>query len=199
MKAHPMKIFALTSLALSVATLTLTAQQPDPAEPGAQPAFRPAGPPREPRPLPLAVLEKFDLNADGKLDEQERAELFQQVEAAAGQRAQARPERFRGGPPGPGRHFGPPKEILDQYDVDKDGRLSESEHAAVKADIDAGKLQPPPRPPGPGAPPPPPSPSQILEKHDLDHDGKLDENELTAFLESHRPPPPPRGPRPGTP
>lgn len=55
---------------------------------------------------------------------------------------------------------------LKPYDKNGDGKLDASEKAAVKADIDSGKLQPPPRPPGgpdgdgSGAPPPDDSAAQ---------------------------------------
>ena len=40
-----------------------------------------------------------------------------------------------------------------------------------------------------------PSPTAILQRFDGDRDGKLDETELTAFLQSVRPPPaPPHSP-----
>lgn len=37
-------------------------------------------------------------------------------------------------------HRPPSPEILAQYDLDKDGKLNETERAALKADIDAGKV-----------------------------------------------------------
>ena len=45
------------------------------------------------------------------------------------------------GPRGEGHGHRPlPPEILAQYDLDKDGKLNETERAALKADIDAGKV-----------------------------------------------------------
>ncbi len=45
------------------------------------------------------------------------------------------------GPRGEGHGHRPlPPEILAQYDLDKDGKLNEAERAALKADIDAGKV-----------------------------------------------------------
>jgi hypothetical protein len=54
----------------------------------------------------------------------------------------------------------PPKEILDKYDLNKDGKLDESERATLRKDIEDGKFQPPPPPPRPGGPPPPDAPAQ---------------------------------------
>ena len=105
----------------------------------------------------------------------------------------------RHGPPNPGQMI---KNLLDKYDVNKDGILDQSEMAALRKDIDDGKIGPPgpgdrgPR--GPGAPGgqgfgPPPTAKQLMEKYDADKDGKLDETELSALLKDmhqHRPAPP---------
>jgi Ca2+-binding EF-hand superfamily protein len=91
-----------------------------------------------------AALAKLDKNGDGKLT----------------------PDEFigprHGGPGGlRGPHGPPPKEILDKYDLNKDGKLDDSERAALHKDIEDGTFQPPPPPRGPGGPPPPPdAPSQ---------------------------------------
>jgi hypothetical protein len=131
---------------------------------------------------------------------------------------------------------GPPKEILEKYDLNKDGKLDDKEREALHKDVEEGKAPPPPfargpRGPGwqgqgagPGGPgfgpglqdrgprgrggqgfgPPaqgrapwgrgprqefrqPPPAKEILQKFDGDKDGKLDEKELTEFLKSHRP------------
>jgi hypothetical protein len=150
-------------------------------------------PPRPHRfgPPPRAILDKYDVNKDGKLDQDERALLHKDVTDG-----NVPPTRF--GPPGrpPGPRFAPPKEILEKYDANGDGRLDETEHEAVRKDIEAGILQPPPPPEGPIGPPPP-NPKEVLEKYDVDKDAKLDESELAAFFRDHRPPPPPPfgGPR----
>jgi hypothetical protein len=107
------------------------------------------------------------------------------------------PDEFMGPrPEGPGG-FGPPKEILDKYDVNKDGKLDESERAALEKDIADGKLPAPPAglPGGPGHRPPL-SVQQALAKYDLDKDGMLNETELANFLKDMRPPRP-HGPPPG--
>ena len=129
MNAKPMKIAVLTSLTLSFACIVQA--QPEAAQGELPPPPRFGGPPPPPRPLPLVVLEKYDLNNDGKLDEQERSELHKQIETAA---VEPRPQ-FRGRK-GPAHHPGPPPEILDQYDLDKDGRLDETVVASLLAVFD---------------------------------------------------------------
>jgi hypothetical protein len=98
-----------------------------------------------------------------------------------------------------GPRFGPPKEILEKYDVNKDGKLDETERAALHQDIVDGKIQPPPFRPGRhGMRPTPPNAKEVIAKFDTDKDGKLDEAELAAFFAAHRPPMPP-GPGPDAP
>ena len=169
---------------------------------------RPPGPPPG---IPFGqmlrgLLDKYDGNQDGILDQTELSALRKAIdEGKVGP-----PRRGPGGPRLPGelgRAGGPggpqgrlPKDILDKYDVNKDGKLDESERAALHKDIEDGKIERPPR--GPGAPPPPLTASRILEKFDADKDGKLDETELAAFvkdMKAHRPPPPPGVAGPGGP
>ena len=148
-----------------------------------------APPPCPPGPPPKEILQKYDANQDGKLDETERAVLHQDVQAG---KVTPPPRRPHGPPPG---RSGPPPELLEQYDTNKDGQLDETEHLVVQQDIASGKLQPP------GGARPPLTADKVLEKHDQDKDGKLDANELAGFLSLHRPPRPGpghgfRGPRP---
>jgi hypothetical protein len=177
----------LAALGLALTGFTAYAQ----SESGNQSPPSPGAPHHRPPPLEQVVtnlLDKYDVNKDGALDQAELAALRQDL--ADGK---------IGPPPGaPGMHrgFGPgplPKDILDKYDLNKDGQLDESERAALEKDIQSGKLQPPPPP----AHRPPPSAKEIIEQFDVDKDGKLDEAELTAFLKDmaqRRPPPPgPRG------
>ncbi len=98
-----------------------------------------------------------------------------------------------------------PPEILAKYDVNKDGKLDETERAALKADVDAGKVSLPKH--GPGGPGGPegkggkggkgrPVPPEVLAKYDANNDGKLDDTERAklkadidsgAFVPPHRP------------
>jgi hypothetical protein len=122
-------------------------------------------PPPEMRAYHEKVLAIYDVNKDGALDEDERDVLRADVEAGKF----PPPPRMAGGRgaghPG-GRMGPPPPEILARYDADKNGKLDDTERAALEKDIADGKL-PPPRhrgPRGPHAgedapPPPPPSPA----------------------------------------
>ena len=177
MKAHT-KLVLLLTLGLSLAGAGAFAQSDNGAPPPGQP------PGRRPPPIGQVLLEllnKYDANHDGTLDQTEMAALKQDI-----QDGKIQP---RGGPPRL------PKEILEKYDLNHDGVLDESERAALRQDVEAGKVQLPPpggRPrlaagPGPGAP----SAKQLLAKYDTNHDGVLDENELAILLQDlprhHRP------------
>lgn len=113
-------------------------------------------------------------------------------------------------PPPPGHHLSLLlTNLLDKYDVNKDGILDQTELATLKQDVADGKLPPPPQmrgPRGPGAPgmgpPPRLDAKQVLLKFDANKDGVLDETELAAFLkdmQAHRPPHPPGPSGPGGP
>jgi len=87
----------------------------------------------------VAVLQKLDKNGDGQLT----------------------PDEFMGPPPpGAGSAGRLPQEILDKYDVNKDGKLDETERAALRKDIEDGKIAPPPGHHGPPPPPPGDGPPQ---------------------------------------
>jgi hypothetical protein len=95
---------------------------------------------------PPEIVAKYDANQDGKLDETERAALHADIEAGK----VARPEGGRGPGAGP-RRQGPPPEIVAKYDANQDGKLDETERAALHADIEAGKVPRPEGGRGPGA------------------------------------------------
>lgn len=187
--AKTLTLIGALSLGLAGAAWAQETDPPPPpgGPPSGGPGFR--GPPKE-------ILEKYDLNKDGKLDQTERAALRQDVEDG-----KIAPPPFARGPRGPRgpQGFGgpnlddPPKDLLDKYDANHDGKLDETERAALRRDIRDGKLPPPN----------PPTAKQIIEKFDADKDGKLDETELEAFLQDmrkHLPPlRRPMGPRPGGP
>ena len=194
------KLILLAALNLMLAGFTARAQ----TGPNTDPAQGPpdGAPPHRPPPIGMllaGLLDKYDVNKDGQLDQTELAALKQDI--ADGKIG---PPPMAGGPRHPG---GPPplsKEILDKYDVNHDGKLDESERAALQKDIQDGKVQLPPPGPGmrgPGGPPP--TAKEIIAKYDTDQDGKLNETELAAFLKdmhAHRPPPPgPGAPPPGAP
>ena len=203
---NPTKLALVAALGVALLGITARAQSDnaDPA-PGPPPGGPPPGPPRLEH-LLQQLLDRYDTNKDGGLDQNELAALRQDI---ADGKIQLPPPPGAPGPHGPG---GPwlerlPKEILDKYDVNKDGKLDETERAALRQDIADGKIQLPP-PPGPG---PaglghpgfhPLTAKEIIEKYDTDKDGKLDETELAAFLKDmhqHRPPPGPHAPMGGPP
>jgi hypothetical protein len=192
MKGKQMKI--KTSLALFSALGLLTTAAV--AQPGPDQDSPAGGPPRQNRDRPQrpmrfdpearkqALLDKYDTNKNGKLDDSEYIAIGKDVENGSLPPWMAGPPqggpRFGngrgpggpngpGGPGGPGGRNGPGfgprhQEIMDQYDVNHDGKLDATEREAIQKDIDSGKLPPPPRgggrgfgppPGGPGGPPPP--------------------------------------------
>ena len=83
-------------------------------------------------------------------------------EGKVGHRPGGRPEggpegRRAGGPGGPGHR--PSPEVLAKYDVNQDGKLDETERAALRADIKSGAFVPPARPQPPQGGPDAPAPA----------------------------------------
>ncbi len=72
---------------------------------------RPDGPRHPDRPLPREIIEKFDKDGDGKLNEDERA--------AAKEAMKGREEEFK-------------KKMLEKFDKDGNGELSEEEKEEMK-------------------------------------------------------------------
>ncbi len=107
------------------------------------------------------------------------------------------------------------KALLSKYDTNKDGKLDDSERAAIGKDVEDGKFDPRllgGRPGGPGFGPGPrglrgaggpdfgPRHQELLDKYDANKDGKLDAAEHEAIrkdIESGKLQPPPFGPRRG--
>ncbi len=196
------KVLLLTAIAMTAAGVTSYAQNaPDQTAP-TPPAGAPHAPPPPFGQILQNILEKYDANKDGQLDATEYAALQQDIKDGKLQPPGPPPGGPMGGWPGRGR-MPLPKELIEKYDVNHDGKLDETEREALHKDIQAGKVQLPP--PGPGLPGPgqqPPTAAQLLEKFDADKDGKLDEAELTALLDDvrqHRLPPPRMRHGPGVP
>ncbi len=192
-------IALLTAFGIALAGLSARAQTEETAEP----ANVPPGPPHARFGEVLnQILQKYDANHDGQLDQSEMAALQKDIADGKVQPPGPPPGRGPRGPGGPPAHF--PKEILAKYDLNKDGQLDESERSALHQDIQEGKIQPPRFGAGPRGPRGPwfgerPTAEQILNRFDADKDGKLDASELSAFLNAapprlqHAPgvPPPP--------
>jgi hypothetical protein len=97
------------------------------------------------RPFPREVMEKFDKDGDGKLNEQERA--------AAKEAMKAREEAYK-------------KEMLAKFDKDGDGELNEEEREAAKKEREAKHEA---------------HKKEMLAKYDKDGDGELNEEEKKAM------------------
>lgn len=113
------------------------------------------------------LLEKFDKDGDGKLSDEERAEARKEFEKTRGQRGGA--EGRRRGPGGPGGGPGGfnREELIKQFDKDGDGKLSEEEQKAARAQLEERR-------------------KETLKKFDKDGDGKLNDEERAAMRESLR-------------
>ena len=128
---------------------------------------------------PDPVIAKFDTDDDNELDEKEFGEARKWVD----------------------RRF---KEINEEYDVNKDGRLNTNERAAVSKDVEAGKFKTMDwlmkyvtRPPSRRGDryrdmreePREKARMELFRKHDTDKDGRLNESELPnvrAALKKYR-------------
>lgn len=97
-----------------------------------------------------AAVAPFDANKDGKLDEAEQAAVTKAL-------ADGSLDLPHHGPGGPRHNDGTDvgadreathKKILETYDTNKDGKLDETERAALMADVKAGKIELPGRPGG---------------------------------------------------
>ena len=99
-----MKTSTLMTLGALIGTCAFASAQDQPKHPG--------GPKRE---VPPAILEKFDLDKDGKLSDEERKAVKEEMKA---------------------KHAA----MLEKYDANKDGKLDKEEIQAAK---DAGEQLPP--------------------------------------------------------
>jgi Ca2+-binding EF-hand superfamily protein len=161
------KTVILGGLVLACAAGTLFAQPGMGPRPESAPRMggpRPHGPPPE-------VVQKYDLDQDGILNETERAKLHQDMQEGKVQRPPLDSKR-------PPHRGSPPKEFVEKYDANQDGKLDETEHAAIRKDIADGKLQPPPRGRMGGHAGPP---KELLETYDVNQDGVLDQSERAAL------------------
>lgn len=198
----------LRPLALVAAVLALTSTSTALAERGGRPG--PDGPRggRPGRGLPAELVQKYDANGDGQLDETERATLDADVQAGKvtppvrpGHDGPGAPGdeggRGRGGRRGPG---GPPKEWIAKFDANGDGQLDQAEREALRNAVQSGEVKAPRPGHGGGGAGADASGrrGKALEKFDANHDGQLDEAERKAMHEARRAATPPAPPTPET-
>lgn len=86
------------------------------------------------------MMKKFDKDGDGKLSEEERAELRKSFEGRRGGRgegdsAEGRGPRGRFGRGGPGRGGPGREEMMKKFDTDGNGELSEEERTALHEEM----------------------------------------------------------------
>ncbi len=164
-------------IALAVAALPALAQDapaPCQKECGAPKCHRPCGP----KPgMHKHMMEKFDANKDGQLDEQEKEAMKAEFEAKKAERK---------------------AKFMEKFDVNKDGQIDDQEKEAIKAEFEARQGKPGckgprghhPHGPKPGCKGPRghrphgPNPGMhkhMMEKFDANKDGQLDEQEKEAM------------------
>ena len=110
------------------------------------------------------MLEKYDADGDGKLNEEERGKARKEMQ----------------------KHFKERREaMLKKFDKDGDGKLNEDERKALHAEMKKRRGDRK-RPGGPGKRPSPEMRKKLLEKFDADGDGKLNEDERAKARESFK-------------
>ena len=149
-----------TLIVALIAALPALAQEAAPQQPGPRaPHWGAAGempaPQKGRADMHKRMLEKFDANKDGQISDEEKAAMKEQFgkrgarpegKRPEGMRPEGkRPEGMRPGMPGnraegvhPGNRRRPHNErpeMIEKFDTDKDGKLSEEEKAALKAEF----------------------------------------------------------------
>lgn len=155
------------------------------------------------------LIQKFDVNKDGKLDDQEKAAMQQFIDEHNAKRGDHRREMNRGdkqGRPGAegrgegresreGRGEGPRRpnreEIIKRFDKDGDGKLSAEERAEMRKQLgrSGGEGRGEGRE-GRGEGPRRQNRDELIKRFDKDQDGKLDDEERAEMekeLQKQRP------------
>src|SRR5215469_11950828 len=151
------KLALLAAIALTAGGL-ITYAQSESSDPSAPPSGGPQGRPG-PGTLLLSLLDKYDANHDGVLDQTELANLRSDIQAG-----KIVPPRHGGpGAPAGGNDASmhqPPsaKDLIKQFDTDNDGKLDEAELTAMLKFMHEHRPMHGPGGPGgqggPGGPPP---------------------------------------------
>jgi hypothetical protein len=89
------------------------------------------------------ALAAYDVDKNGKLDQDERAVLHDHVRGGKFSIPAAVRHHIAQAIGHHGNSASLPPEILAKYDTNKDGKLDEKEHVAFAVDIAAGLVQPP--------------------------------------------------------
>jgi len=150
-------------IALSAILGTCAFAQEGPARPD-----RPQRPPGQRTPSP-EMLKEYDTDKDGKLNDEERAEMMKKMRAQMEARQKAMLEKYDANKDGKldeaetkAAREGQQKEMLEKYDANKDGKLDDEERAKIPANerMMGGRMggrqggQPGGRGGRPGGPPP---------------------------------------------
>jgi Ca2+-binding EF-hand superfamily protein len=130
------------------------------------------------------LLEKYDKDGDGKLNEAEReaarAEFTKQAPATKPQDAPSRTRKpIEGGDNPQGRRGGPSREDMEarraefmkQFDKDGDGEISEEERAAMREQFEKRREE---------------FRAEMLKKYDKDGDGEMSEEERNTARDDMR-------------
>lgn len=155
----PMKRLGLAPLVLAATLFLVPARGAEEMKPGEKSV---APPPAMKANRAEEILRRFDLNHDGKLDEDEAAAahevmLKEQLDRQAAQTAG----------PNAGRFF---ERMLAMFDQNHDGRLDDDERAAARKYAEEHGL-------GEGGP----TREMLIKRFDLNGDGQLDEAERAAL------------------
>jgi Ca2+-binding EF-hand superfamily protein len=118
-----------------------------------RPDGKPPGPGEDRRP---EILRKYDRDRDGRLDEEERARLVEDMKRKRLSKEDIAQQLER-------------LAVLERFDKDGDGRLNEEELAAAREALDGGK----PIGDEPKKRPASKKQQETLDKYDADGDGKL--------------------------
>lgn len=147
--------------ALIVALPTLAQEQPAPPSHWGAAGAMPT--PGKRADMHARMLQKFDADKDGKLNENEKATMREEM--AKHPRRKKNAHHPEGGDFRSNQHQHRAR-ILKKFDLDHDGELNESEQAAMKAEHKRHRVE---------------LQQRLKDKFDANKDGKLDDTEKAAM------------------